>query len=298
MRPMSASLSRRDLLQRAAVIPAAAYLATRGVNAEASGTRSLHSKFARLEHRYDARLGVFGLATGNGRSVTHRADERFPFCSTYKALAAAAILQRRSLAQLNTVIHYGRHDLVTYSPITAKHVETGMTLRAVCDAAIRFSDNTAGNLLFRELGGPGGLTHALRGLGDRVTRSNRLELDLNTAIPGDRRDTSTPRALAADYRKLAVGDALPQRKRSLLNHWLVTNTTGDTLIRAGVPPTWTVGDKTGAGEHASRNDVAVIWPPKAKPIVLAVLSTRPGKDAKYDDALIAQAARIAVGALI
>ena len=297
MGSMTVSLSRRQLLERAAIVPVAAYVGTRGTGAQAHRTAGHRARFALLEHRYDARLGVFGVDTASGRSVGHRADERFAFCSTFKALAAALVLQRRSLAELETVVRYGARDLLPNSPITEQHVETGMTLRAVCDAAVRYSDNTAGNLLFRELGGPAGLTRALRHIGDRTTHSDRIETDLNTARPGDRRDTSSPRALAADLRKLAVGDVLPREKRALLAHWLITNTTGDKLIRAGVPRGWKVGDKTGLGGYGTRNDIAVIWPPRAKPIVLAILSTRQQKGAAPSDDLVAEAARIAVAAL-
>lgn len=297
MRSMTVSLSRRDLLRRAAIAPVAAYVGTGGAGAQALGAAGRHARFALLEHRYDARLGVFGVDTASGRTVGHRADERFAFCSTFKALAAALVLQRRSLAELETVVRYSSRDLVDYSPITEQHVDSGMTLRAVCDAAVRYSDNTAGNLLFRELGGPSGFTRALRHIGDPITHADRLETDLSAARPGDRRDTSSPRALAADLRNVAVGDLLSRDKRALLVRWLITNTTGDKLIRAGVPRSWKVGDKSGTGGYGSRNDIAVIWPPRAKPLVLAILSTRPQKDAAPSDDLVAEAARVAVAAL-
>jgi len=294
---MTISLSRREALKRAAIVPLAAYVSTRGARAQAHGTPGHQARYALLEHRYDARLGVFGVNTASGRTVGHRADERFAFCSTFKALAAALVLRRRSLAELETVVRYSSRDLVDYSPITAQHVNTGMTLRAVCDAAVRHSDNTAGNLLLRELGGPSGFTRALRHIGDPVTHSDRLETDLGSALPGDRRDTSSPRALASDLRNVAVNDLLTREKRALLAHWLLTNVTGDRLIRAGVPRGWKVGDKSGTGGYGSRNDIAVIWPPSAKPLVLAILSTRPQKDATPSDDLVAEAARVAVTAL-
>jgi beta-lactamase class A len=294
---MTVSLSRRELLTRAAIVPVAAYVGTRGTHAQAHGAAGPRARFALLEHRYDARLGVFGVDTASGRTVGHRADERFAFCSTFKVLAAALVLRRRSLAELETVVRYSSRDLVEYSPITAKHVNTGMTLRAVCDAAVRYSDNTAGNLLLSELGGPSGFTRALRHIGDSDTHSDRLETDLSAALPGDRRDTSSPRALAADLRNVAVGDVLSREKRALLAHWLITNVTGDGLIRAGVPGGWKVADKSGQGGYGARNDIAVIWPPRAKPIVLAILSTQPQKDATPNDDLVAEATRVAVAAL-
>ncbi|GGO19046.1 class A beta-lactamase [Micromonospora parathelypteridis] len=254
-------------------------------------------EFARLETEFDARLGVYAIDTGSGRTITHRADERFAFASTYKALAAAAVLDETSTADLNKVIRYSKEDLVSYSPITEQHVQTGMTLRAVADAAVRYSDNTAGNLLFKQLGGPNSFERALRGIGDRVTESARIETELNEAIPGDERDTSSPRALASDLRAYAVDRALSRDDRTILTEWLTGNTTGASLIRAGVPAGWQVGDKTGAGGYGTRNDIAVVWPPKGAPIVLAILSSRSAADATYDDALIAQAAEATIAAL-
>ena len=260
-------------------------------------TTAAAAEFGRLETKFDARLGVYAIDTGSGRAVEHRADERFPYTSTFKALAAGAVLAVTSTAELDRKISYTRADLVPYSPITEKHVDNGMTLRDVADAAVRYSDNTAGNLLFRQLGGPEGLEKALRGLGDQVTEVDRLETALNEAIPGDTRDTSAPRALGTDLQKYVLGDALSTEDRAVLTGWLRGNTTGDKCIRAGVPAGWVVGDKTGAGEYGTRNDIAVAWPPNGAPIVLAIMSTRDEKDATRDDALIAQAATAAVTAL-
>ncbi|MBO4206203.1 class A beta-lactamase, partial [Micromonospora echinofusca] len=248
----------------------------------------------RLESEFDARLGVYAVDTGSGRTVQYRADERFAYASTFKALAAAAVLDLTSPAELGTVVRYTRDDLVTYSPVTEKHVGEGLTLRQVADAAVRYSDNTAGNLLLRRLGGPQRFEEALRAIGDGTTEVDRYETELNEARPGDPRDTSTPRALAADLRAYAVGDALDPDDREILTGWLRGNTTGADLVRAGVPGGWVVGDKTGSGGYGTRNDIAVIWPPGRAPIVLAVLSSRDSRDASYDNALIARATRVVV----
>ncbi|MCZ4126010.1 class A beta-lactamase [Streptomyces sp. H39-S7] len=253
--------------------------------------------FGELEQKFGARLGVYALDTGSGRTVTHRPDERFAYASTCKALLAGAVLNNNSLRQLDRLVHYSRDDVISNSPITERHVTTGLTVRELCDAAIRYSDNAAANLLFRELGGPRGLQDALRALGDNVTRCDRYEAALSDAVPGDLRDTSTPRALAGDLRAYVLGAVLPADKRAVLTDWLQRNTTGDHTIRAGTPAGWQVGDKTGTGGYGTRNDIAVIWPPGAAPLVLAVLSRRDTKDAERDDALIAGAAEIALGTL-
>lgn len=253
--------------------------------------------FDALERRFDARLGVYAVDTGSGATVVHRADERFAYASTIKALAAAALLAVTTPADLDRIVRYSRADLVPHSPVTERHVADGMSLRDLAEAAVRYSDNTAANLMLDRLGGPAGLAARLRALGDTTTRPARTEPTLNEATPGDVRDTSTPRALATDLRAYVLGDALGAEDRTVLTGWLRANTTGGTTIRAGAPAGWTVGDKTGTGGYGTRNDIAVLWPPDGAPVVLAVMSSRTAKDARPDDALIAEATRLTVAAL-
>lgn len=255
------------------------------------------SEFTRLEKEFNARLGVHALDTGTERSVEFQADERFAYCSTFKVLAFGAVLDRTAVEELDRVVTYSEADLVFHSPITQEHVSTGMTLRELGDAALRHSDNTASNLLLEELGGPQGLGEALRGIGDDVTSVERTAPEMAEAAPGDERDTSTPRAMATSLRAFALEDVLPQEKRDILVGMIRANTTGDDLIRAGVPQGWEVGDKTGACGYGTRHDIGVLWPPGGEPIVLAVMSSRDEVGAGYDDALIAQATAIAVEAL-
>jgi beta-lactamase class A len=283
-------ITRRDALLAAA----AAVLAGCG------RTDAPRSAFSALEERHDARLGVFGLDTGSGRTITHRADEPFAFCSTHKALSAAALLRRRSAAGLRRVaVRIDAADLVAPSPVCEARVGERMSLLELCEAAVRFSDNTAANHLFERLGGPSGFERELRRIGDRRTRSDRLEPELSSAVPGDPRDTSTARALAADLRVFVLGEALAPADRAVLADWLRRNTTGDALIRAAAPAGWVVGDKTGSGGFGTRNDIAVLWPPGRAPLVLAVLSRRDalGARAPREDALVAAAAGVALDAL-
>lgn len=259
--------------------------------------RAINRQFVQLERKFDARLGVYAIDTGSNRTIAYRPDERFAYASTIKALAGGAVLQQNSLDELDEVINYTKDDLVTYSPITEKHVDTGMTLREICDATIRYSDNTAGNILLKKLGGPSGFEKSLRQIGDHVTKSERFEPDLNEATPGDTRDTSTPRAFATTLKVFTVNDVLPSNKRKILTEWMRGNTTGDNLIRAGTPKGWMVGDKTGAGSYGTRNDIAIVWPPNREPIIIAILSSRDTKDATYNDELIAHAAKVAFKAL-
>lgn len=252
-------------------------------------------RFDALEQQFGARLGVFAVDTGSGRTVEHRADERFAFASTYKALAAAAVLD--SGADLATQVSVT--DLVDHSPVTERHVGGTMPLGEVAEAAVTVSDNTAGNLLFDQLGGPAGLEEDLRALGDIVTESAHQEPELNRWTPGAVDDTSSPRAFAGSLRAYAVGDALDAADRDVFTGWLRGNKTGAEQIRAGVPAGWVVGDKTGhAGRYGNQNDVGVVWPSGGRaPWVVVVFSDKPGLDDESDPALVARAAGLVVDAL-
>ncbi|WP_026066060.1 class A beta-lactamase [Actinoalloteichus spitiensis] len=310
---MPPELSRRSLLALAALAPlagcAAAGAGREPVGGEPSSpptqltpsptpsTEEREVAFDRVEREHDVRLGVYALDTGSGRVLVHRADERFAYCSTIKALAAGAVLRVSSDERMDEVIPYRQADLVSHSPVTEDHVGTGLSLGALCEAAVRSSDNTAANLMLTELGGPDGFQRVLRELGDEVTRSDRYETELNDAVPGDERDTSTPRALASTLRALLLGDALPGERREVLEDWMSNNATGDELVRAGVPSTWRVVDKSGGGYYGTRNDIAVAFRPDAPPIVLAVLTSRTERDAEGRAEAVAAAARVVADTL-
>ncbi|WP_235510846.1 class A beta-lactamase [Curtobacterium sp. Leaf261] len=248
--------------------------------------------FAALEQQYGAQVGVRVLDTGSGNTLGYRDDTRFAFASTSKLLTAGLLLRTASDAELDTVVHYDAADLLSYAPVTSQHVATGMSLRDLVTAALQVSDNTAANLVTEHLGGPAAVQSALRTLGDSTTNVDRTEPDLNTATPGDVRDTTTPHALATDLRRFAVGDLLTPARRTLLVSLLEGNTTGGPYVRAGVPAGWTVGDKTGNGSYGTRNDIAVVTPPGRAPIIVVILTNRgSAQDASSDDALIADVTR-------
>jgi beta-lactamase class A len=300
-RVIETTWGRRSLLMSALLLPLAGCGAPAGAPtvpvAPPSPTPAPAPRTDRLpelEQRFDARLVVYALDTGSGRELAHRADERFAMCSVFKALAAAAVLQRTPPKYLDERVHFTEADLIDPSPVAERHVADGMTVGELCDAAVRYSDNTAGNLLLADAGGPPGITAFARSLGDEVTRLDRTEPELNTAIPGDERDTTTPRAIAGSFRALVLGNHLDPADRALFTEWLVGNKTGDERIRAGLPAGWRVGDKTGTGSYGTANDVAVVWPPDAAPIALAVLTSRATEDATRDNALLAEAAAVVV----
>jgi beta-lactamase class A len=248
-------------------------LPARAANAvSADRVKSASERIAALEARAGGHLGVFVLDTASGLSIAHRSDERFPMCSTFKLLTGAAVLAEVDAGreQLDRKIPYGSADLQDYGPITKAHVGEGaMSVGDLCAAAIDWSDNTAANLLLQAIGGPAAFTRYARSLGDELTRLDRNEPTLNTAIAGDERDTTTPSAMVRDMQAVLLGDKLSQGSRRQLETWLIGDKVGDKRIRAGLPPSWRVGDKTGTGDNGTANVIAILWPPDRAPLLAA-----------------------------
>ena len=226
--------------------------------------RAFHKALALIEAQSGGRLGVYVTDAESGGTVGYREHERFPMCSTFKTLLAAHVLH---MAQEGT-IDLGLHatiapvDLVTYSPITEKRagVPDGITLLELCEAAVVSSDNTAANVLLGATGGPAALTAWLRQIGDTTTRLDRNEPTLNSAVPGDERDTTTPQAMNTTWQALLQGDVLKGYGRAMLQQWLVDSRTGDKRVRAGLPSDWKAGGKTGSGDNSSAGDTLIAWP--------------------------------------
>ncbi|KJC40513.1 beta-lactamase [Bradyrhizobium sp. LTSP885] len=261
-------------------------------------TQRLQQEFARIELATSGRLGVAALDTETGLRASLRGDERFPMCSTFKALATAAVLHRvdRGESSLDQRVQIQAKDILAYAPITKEHVGSDMTLSELCEAAITQSDNTAANLLLRELGGPAGLTNFFRTIGDNVSRLDRWEVALNEGVSGDPRDTTSPAAMLKNLQRVVLGDVLQATSRQKLADWMVANKTGDARLRAGVPRDWRVGDKTGTGDRGTYNDIGVFWPPGRKPIVVTVYLTGASAPAAKCDEVIANVARAVANA--
>ena len=193
--------------------------------------------------------------------------------STFKWMLVALVLKRSDQGQikLDEPIAYGEADLFPYAPTTRAHVAEGkLSIAALCEAAVELSDNTAANLLLKRVGGAPALTDFLRGTGDRFTRLDRMEMALNSNLPGDPRDTTTPHAMVGTLKRLLLGETLTSGSRDRLIGWMKNCQTGKQRLRAGLPPEWLVGDKTGTGENGAVNDVAIAWPADGRaPILIA-----------------------------
>lgn len=228
-----------------------------------------------LELGHEGRFGVAAITSGGEDLVSHRADERFAMCSTFKWLLAGLVLQEVDAGRetLERRVPIAGEDLVFHSPVTSQHVgPQGLPVSQLCAATIGTSDNTAANLLLAGLGGPDGFTQRLRTSGDTVTRLDRMEPALNENAPGDPRDTTTPRAMARNLDRFLFGSQLSDPSRDMLRSWMIAADTGLDRLRAGLPAGWTSGDKTGTSSNGANNDVAFSIPPHGsdgKPLIIA-----------------------------
>lgn len=246
-----------------------------------------------IENDYDTQLGIYGMNTENGKEFKHNADERFAFASTYKAIASGIILNKRTPSELNQKVKINESDIVANSPVTEQYIGQTMSLKDLIKASMLQSDNTANNKIMQALGGVKGLKHELVQLGDHVSEPQRLEPDLNYFNPNSKADTTTPQAAAKTLNSILTSNEMNASNLALLKQTMIENKTGDSLIKAGMAKSDTVGDKSGqALTYATRNDLAFIYPKgQEKPIILAIYSKKDQKDAKPNDKVISDSAR-------
>ena len=287
------SLLRRKLLAAVVLAPGAT-LPSLPAFAAPVGAQPATEAVKRLEQRTGGRLGLALLDAQGSTLLEHRADERFPFCSTFKMMLTACILRRNAAdaSLMSRHIDFDKRVLIGHSPVVEKHVGQGMSVEELCAAAMEYSDNAAANLLLDLIGGPAALTTFARGIGDEKFLLVRRETELGSAIPGDERDTTTPQAMAQSLQRLILGDALPAPQRDQLLRWMRANQTGAKRIRAGLPSDWLVADKTGSGDYGTTNDIAVLHRPGKTPLVLVIYFTQKQKDAPLRDEVLAAAAKI------
>ncbi|OHU06798.1 class A beta-lactamase [Mycobacterium syngnathidarum] len=274
-------LSRRNVLI-GSLVAAAAVGAGVG-NAAPAFAAPVDDGIAELERRNNAFIGLYASNLDSGRTLTHRADEMFAMCSTFKAYAAARVLQMAEHGEvsLDNRVFVDREAIVPNSPVTETRAGGEMTLAQLCQAALQRSDNTAANLLLKTIGGPAAVTAFARSVGDERTRLDRWEVELNSAIPGDPRDTSTPSALAVGYRAVLAGDALSPPQRRLLEDWMRANQTSS--MRSGLPEGWTTADKTGSGDYGSTNDAGIAFGPEGQRLLLVMMTRSQADDPKAEN---------------
>jgi beta-lactamase class A len=289
------SLQRRQLCLAGLLMPSLGF----------AQSPDLQQRCAALQARVGGRIGVFALHTGSRQQFAFQAEQRFAMCSTFKLLLAAAVLARVDSGRLdlNQRVRFGPRDMVDHAPVTGALLQAGsvsasLSVGDLCAAMVEVSDNPAANLLLPLVGGPAGLTRTLRELGDQVTRLDRIEPALNSNLPDDPRDTATPASYVGLMERLLCSEYLSEELRHQLLVWMNSSTTGLQRLRAGAPPDWPAGDKTGTGPNGAANDVAIFFPPKQAPMLLAVFMSGSDKSLSELNAVHAELARLVLAELL
>lgn len=293
-------ISRRTLMTAAAAV--SSFVAD-PVLASPSGRRFDVVKGIQALEVGQARLGVCFLDTSSGEFTGNRLDERFAMCSTFKLALVAAYLREsdHGRVDLAEVLPYTKADLLSWAPVTGKHVaKGGLSIEMLAQAAQELSDGAAANLLVRRLGGPAAVTAKFREMGDSVSRLDRYEPDLGLVLSGDLRDTTSPVAMAQLVRRITTGDLLRSATRERLVRWMENTSTGARRLRAGLPAQWRTGNKTGTGRTEGTtnkcNDLAITFPPGRSPVIVATYfdsgEYTPQVEARHE-AVVAQVGKVA-----
>ena len=276
----------RCLFVGLAMLMAAAFSA----RAETDAEHVLRTTVEDIEKTLDARVGVLVCDTAERWEWGHRPDERFLMASVFKSVLCGAVLARsdRKTLDLSEQIEIRQQHILEYAPVTRQHVGQALSIGDLCLATLDRSDNTAANLLIDRLGGFGGVMAFLAQVGDDVTRLDRLEPDLNTFVPGDPRDTTSPSAILSTWEAMLLGDALSPASRAQLADWMGHGAVTGALIRPSVPANWRVVDKSGGGRHHTRNILAMITPPADAPYLVAVFVSDTPADWRTRNAAVAR----------
>jgi beta-lactamase class A len=251
---------------------------------------------------FNGRIGVYAINIFDNKIIGYKEEERFPFCSTSKLIVVSLLLKNMESnpIYLAKVIQYNKRDVKRsgYAPVTSNNLNQGMDLLSLAKAAIEHSDNLAMNLIIKEVGGISEVNKFAKIINDHSFRLDRMEPELNTSIPNDIRDTTTPKAMVNTLQKLILGNVLNLNSKNLLLDMLKHNTTGATKIRSVIPNNWVVADKTGSGDYGTNNDIAIIYPFESKPIIIAIYTTQFIKKSKRNDRIVSDVAKLALENLL
>ncbi|GAA4649947.1 class A beta-lactamase [Kistimonas scapharcae] len=247
-----------------------------GTTVWAASSDSVEQVINRVEKTLHAHVGVSVYDTATQKHWSYNGDERVPLMSTFKTLACAKLLN--DVAKGRVTLHHPvtveKASLVSWSPVLEKYSGQTITLEQACVATLQMSDNSAANIILKQIGGPEALTQYLRDLGDTTTRLDRYETELNEARPGDPRDTTTPNAITATLNALLFGKALSSEAQKQLTQWMKDNQVADSLLRSVLPAGWQIADRSGAGGYGSRGITAVVWAENHAPFIVSIYITQ------------------------
>ncbi len=224
----------------------------------------------------------------------YRANEHFPVQSTMKMMGVAALLKQsenKNKDFLQEKIYYTKDDLITWAPVTKYHLDKGMTLESLAEAAVTYSDNAAINIIMKKFGGPKFSTDFAHSIGNKSYNVTHYDGYMNSN-PKNSDDTATPKDMAISVQKLIIGDTLAKLQKQQLLTWMRNTVTSYKTMRYGVPIGFAVADKTGSGDYGVRNDIGIAWSLACKPIIMSIYTVRNKKDAKSRDDIVAKTTSI------
>lgn len=240
------------------------------------------------------RIGVAMIDLTTGRTASVLGDTPFPMASTSKIAIAATFLDG---------VDKGRWNLDDKFPLmipvkSAKYsgakapVRAGqmMTGRALIEAALIHSSNTATDALLAVVGGPVAVNRWIRSAG---IEGMRIDRDIATLVRDDGevdparmvdlRDSATPQAMAQLLSGLFQGKWLSSRSRTFLMTTMERCETGKRRMRAQLPSDTRVAHKTGTLNNTA-SDVGIIQAPDGHAYAVAIYVTgqggKSGRDAR------------------
>jgi len=268
------------------------FLLINNAHAAQQNSHIVNTKLQAIEKQSHLKIGLYALDTNSGQIITHHANDRFPFQSTFKLIGVSALLtQDSSKHPLQKKVFLHPRDLVFWHPVSGQYVNQYVTLQILAQATISYSDNPAINIIIHELGGLKAVNQFAHQMGNTSFNLAHYEAQLNSN-PHDIADTSTPKDMALSIQKILLSTVLSSENKSLLLSWMKDNTAGYHRIRAGVPLGWLVADKTGSGSYGIANDIGIAWSPTCKPVVLSIFTVSEEPHAKPNDAVIAKVTQI------
>lgn len=269
-----------------------------------------------MGEEFDGEVGIAVREIGSGWTTSFNGHELFPQQSVSKLWVALAVLDQVDAGDLslNGDVTIERDDLtVFHQPIrdlVLRHGSYRTDNADLLDRALTRSDNTANDVLLRQVGGPDAVRKVLAENGLEGIRFGPGERQLQSAIAGlkwdrsfsfarnfwdardevppperqaawtryiqDPPDGATPEAIVNALARLQQGELLSEHSTERLLTILENTRSGPRRLKGGVPDDWLIAHKTGTGQffdiwQSGYNDVGIVTAPDGQSYAIAVM---------------------------
>ena len=238
-----------------------AFVAQPVAAASSPSLSTLEQQLSSMVASKSADVGIAALDLNTGETVSIKGNTPFPMASTVKVAIAALYL-----AQVDN----GRRSL--------DDTINGQPVRSLMRRMLVFSDNTAADILFKDVGGPRAVHDWLSDNGVQGVHVDRTIAQLLSAKRDlwDRRDSATPVAMVDLLRRIYKGDLIKPESRNYLLGLMAQCETGKNRMKSMLPYGTLVEHKTGTLTGLA-DDVGFITLPDGRRVVVAIY-TRGGAD--------------------